>query len=163
MRKSLALLLFVAGCSAELASDRAVLLGPDPRLRVRKVSEGNDFTPVTDRTLWERRVRFLREQQLVASGLWPAPERCALNPVVTRTIDRGDYVVENLYFASLPGFYVTGSLFRPKASGRYPGVLCTHGHDRKGRFQDTGEKTRDGSPNPDRFPYQARCITLARL
>jgi dienelactone hydrolase len=163
MRPSFAALLLVAGCSAELASDRAVLTGPEPRLRVRKVSEGNDFTPVADRSLWERRVRFLREQQLVASGLWPAPDRCPLNPVVTRTIDRGDYVIENLYFASLPGFYVTGSLFRPKGPGRFPGVLCTHGHDRKGRFQDTGEKTRDGKPNPDRFPYQARCITLARL
>jgi dienelactone hydrolase len=163
MRRPLALLVLLAGCTAELASDRAVPIGPDPRLRLRKVSEGNAFTPTADRSLWERRVRFLREQQLVASGLWPAPERCALNPVVTRTIDRGEYVVENLYFASLPGFYVTGSLFRPKRPGRFPGVLCTHGHDRKGRFQDTGEKTRDGNPNPDRFPYQARCITLARL
>jgi dienelactone hydrolase len=163
MRRTLAFLVLLAGCTAELASDRAVFIGPDPRLRLRKVSEGNDFAPVADRFLWERRVRFLREQQLVASGLWPAPDRCALNPVVTRTIDRGDYVVENLYFASLPGFYVTGSLFRPKGTGRFPGVLCTHGHDRKGRFQDTGEKMRDGSPNLDRFPYQARCITLARL
>jgi dienelactone hydrolase len=163
MRKPLVLLILVAGCTAELDSDRAVLMGPDPRLRLRKVSEGNDFKPAPDRALWERRVRALREQQLVASGLWPAPDRCALSPVVTRTIDRGDYIVENLYFASLPGFYVTGSLFRPKRPGRFPGVLCTHGHDRRGRFQDTGEKTRDGNPNPDRFPYQARCITLARL
>jgi len=163
MRRPLAVLVLLAGCTAELDSDWAVLTGPDPRLRLRKVSEGNDFAPVADRSLWDRRVRDLREQQLVASGLWPAPDRCALNPVVTRTIDRGDYVVENLYFASLPGFYLTGSLFRPKGSGRFPGVLCTHGHDRKGRFQDTGEKTRDGRPNPDRFPYQARCVTLARL
>ncbi len=163
MRRFFCVLILFAGCAPEPASDRAVLTGPDPRLRVRKVSEGNDFVPVADRPLWERRVRFLREQQLVASGLWPAPDRCPLNPVVTRTIDRGDYVIENLYFASLPGFYVTGSLFRPKAPGRHPGVLCAHGHDRKGRFQDTGEKTRDGKPNPDRFPYQARCISLARM
>jgi hypothetical protein len=139
MRKSIALLVLVAGCTAELASDRVPLLGPDPRLRLRKVSEGNDFTPPANRSLWERRVRHLREQQLVASGLWPAPDRCALNPVVTRSIDCGDYIVENLYFASLPGFYVTGSLFRPNGPGRYPAVLCTLGHDRKGRFQDTGE------------------------
>jgi dienelactone hydrolase len=163
MRTSFVFLVFAAGCSAELASDRAPLIGPDPRLRLRKVSEGNDFRPVEDHSLWDRRVHYLREQQLVASGLWPAPDRCPLRPVITRTIDRGDYVLENLYFASLPGFYVTGSLFRPKGPGRFPGVLCTHGHDRKGRFQDTGEKTRDGNPNPDRFPYQARCITLARL
>src|SRR5262245_35198441 len=163
MRRPLAILILLAGCTAELDSDRAVPIGPDPRLRLRKVSEGNDFKPVADRALWERRVRFLREKQLVASGLWPAPDRCPLNPVVTRTIDHGDYVIENIYFASLPGFYVTGSLFRPKGPGRFPGVLCTHGHDPKGRFQDTGEKTRDGKPNPDRFPYQARCVTLARL
>src|SRR5262249_18834752 len=148
MRKWFGLLVFIAGCTAEPASDGAVLVGPDPRVRLRKVSEGNGFTPVTDRSRWERRVRSLREQQLVASGLWPAPDPCPLGPVVTRTIDRGDYVIENLYFASLPGFYVTGSLFRPKGPGRFPGVLCAHGHDRKGRFQDTGEKTRDGNPNP---------------
>ncbi len=163
MRRSFAILLLSAGCTADLAADRAVLIGPDPRLRLRRVSEGNAFAPVADRSLWERRVRFLREQQLVASGLWPMPERCALAPVITRTIDRGDYVVENLYFASLPGFYVTGSLFRPKRPGRFPGILCAHGHDPRGRFQDTGEKTRDGKPNSDRFPYQARCVTLARL
>lgn len=155
-------LVIAGGCAPEEVSTPA----PPPHVSrngVRKVTEGNDFKPFTDRAAWKARVRYLREQQLVACGLWPFPERCPLNPVVTKTIDRGDYVVENLYFASLPGFYVTGSLFRPKGKGPYAGILCTHGHDRKGRFQEGPEKTRDGKPNLDRHPYQARCITLARL
>lgn len=123
----------------------------------RKVSEGNHFRAFTDRTAWEARARWVREQTLVAAGLWPLPERCPLNPVVTKTIDRGDYVIENVYFTSLPGFYLTGTLFRPKGPGPFPGVLNTHGHARNGRHHDAGAKA------ADRFPYQARCASLAKL
>ena len=70
------------------------------------------------------------------------PAKTPLNAVIHGKIDRGDYTVEKVYFETLPGFYTTGSLFRPKGkSGKHPGVLCPHGHWREGRFYDAGEST----------------------
>jgi dienelactone hydrolase len=127
------------------------------------VSEGNNFKPYSDRAAWAVRVRQLRQQALVANGLWPLPEKCPLNATVTRVVDRGDYVIENVYFESYPGFYVTGSLFRPKGKGPFPAVLNAHGHAKQGRLETGNLRTRDGQPNPDPFPYQARGVGFARL
>ena len=57
----------------------------------------------------------LREQLLVANGLWPMPEKTPLNAVVHGKIERDGYTIEKVYFASMPGHYVTGNLYRPKA------------------------------------------------
>ena len=63
-----------------------------------------------------------------------------VQPVIHGAIDRGDYSVAKVYFASMPGHYVTGSLFRPKTEVKHPAVLCPHGHWKNGRMLDTGEK-----------------------
>jgi dienelactone hydrolase len=129
----------------------------------RRVSEGNNFRAFTDRAAWEIHVRQLREQALVANGLWPLPEKCPLNPVVTGVVDCGDYTIENIYFQSYPGFYVTGSLFRPKGAGPFPAVLNAHGHAKLGRLEKSNPTLRDGKPSTDPFPYQARGVGFARL
>jgi len=42
-------------------------------------------------------------------------------------LERDGYKVEKVYFESLPGFYVTGNLYRPKGvSGKRPAVLSPH-------------------------------------
>src|SRR5207237_1291817 len=101
-----------------------------------------DFKPhFKDKADWERRANELRTQVLVAEGLWPMPERTPLNAVVHGKIDRDDYTIEKVYFASYPGHYICGNLYRPKGkSGPVPGVLCPHGHWANGRFYDAGEK-----------------------
>lgn len=130
------------------------------------------WVPPTTRAAWEQESQSLREQLLVACGLWPLPERTPLNPVVTGTIDRGDYTVSGVCFASRPGHYVSGSLYRPKSiDGPVPGVLCPHGHWRDGRFYDAGEDEAArqlASGGEDflsgaRFPLQARMAQLARM
>ncbi|MDZ7373474.1 MAG: acetylxylan esterase [candidate division KSB1 bacterium] len=76
-------------------------------------------------------------------------EPTPLNARVTGTLDCGDYVIEKLVFSSLPGVYVTGSVYVPKDdSVRHPAILCPHGHWRHGRYQTE---------------VQARCIGLAKL
>src|SRR5687767_9082033 len=68
----------------------------------------------SSREEWERRAHEVREQILVAIGLWPMPPKEPLKPVIHGKIDRDDYTIEKVYFASLPGHYVTGNLYRPK-------------------------------------------------
>lgn len=149
---------FVISTSPLSAQDLDRRLAPP-----RRVFEGADFQPWTHRGAWEKRSQYLREKALVASGLWPLPEKCPLKPVVTATIDCGTYTIENLYFSSYPGFYVTGSLYRPKGPGPFPAVLCAHGHAKHGRLAEAVLKTRDGKPNTDPFSYQARGAGFAQL
>ena len=54
--------------------------------------------------------------------------RGPLNPKVTRVIERDGFVIENLMFESLPDYFVTANLYRPKATGRHPAVLFSLGH-----------------------------------
>ena len=130
------------------------------------------FNPFTDRAAWERRAKMLREQVLVSQGLWPLPPKTPLNGVVHGKIDRDAYVIEKVFFASYPGHYVSGNLYRPKnREGRLPVVLCPHGHWPGGRFyersdaevkqqlREDAEKTEEGA----RYPIQARCAMLARM
>jgi hypothetical protein len=121
---------------------------------------------------WEVRAAKVRRQLQIALGLWPMPTRAPLKPVVHGAVDMGDYTVERVYFESVPGFYVTGSLYRPKGkTGKLPGVLFPHGHWADGRFHDSGldavrneifvggERFEDGG----RSPLQSLCVGACRL
>lgn len=145
----------------------------DTRLEPLKDLNGYfPFEPASSVEEWNRRAERVKRQVLVSLGLWPLPTRTALNPVVHGKIDRDDYTVERVYFESMPGFFVTGSLYRPKnKSGKLPGVLCPHGHWANGRFHDAGEAAvkkeiasgAEKFPEGGRSPLQARCVHLARL
>ncbi|MBL7141117.1 MAG: acetylxylan esterase, partial [Planctomycetes bacterium] len=101
------------------------------------------------RDQWQARADRNREGILRGANLWPLPARCPLSPVIRGRQERKGYTVENVAFESLPGFYVTGNLYRPaKEQKAYAGILCPHGHSKKGRLD----------PNT-----QARCATLARM
>jgi dienelactone hydrolase len=170
----LALLPFVA--RADTPPVRVLPVGElpkDSRLGTPKDLDG--YFPMTvpaTKADWEKRRTQLREQVMVAEGLWPMPVKTPLEPVIHGKIDRDDYTVEKVFFASTPGHYVSGSLYRPKGKkGKVPGVLCPHGHWENGRFYDAGEKagqaqidqkaeqTMEGA----RYPLQARCAQLARM
>ncbi len=56
----------------------------------------------------------IKRRVLVASGLWPMPEKTPLNAVIHGRIERDDYTVEKVFFESLPGHFVTGNLYLPK-------------------------------------------------
>jgi len=146
----------------------------DSRLRVtHDVDHPWPFDPhYPGKAPWERRRQELRTQILVAEGLWPWPKTSPVEPVIHGKIDREGYSVEKVFFASTPGHYVSGSLYRPRGkAGKLPAVLCPHGHWPNGRFMEAGaaeaakqveigaEKTREGA----RYPLQARCAMLARM
>ena len=104
---------------------------------------------------WEERKQLLRESILSGMNLSPLPERTPLNAVIKSKRIKDGYSVENVYFESIPGFYVCGNLYRPlDDTQKYPGILCPHGHfegDTLGAF---------GRFRPG---MQKRCATLARM
>jgi hypothetical protein len=162
------------GTQKALIDDVGPDLRDDPRYgRTRLLSDHyHPWTPAGTKEAWEKQARAIRERVLVATGLWPMPPKEPLQPVIHGKIDRGDYTVEKVFFASLPGHYVTGNLYRPtKIAGKVPGVLCPHGHWANGRLYDAGDKEAHSQLNQKaeqnmagaRFPLQARMVGLARL
>ncbi len=130
------------------------------------------FNPPSSLSDWEARKEYVRRQILVAAGLWPMPTKMPLNPVIHGKIDREEYTVEKVYFESLPGFYVTGNLYRPKnLKGKAPGVMCAHGHRQDARLHLATEESvrREIAAGAERFEssgrgtYQALCVQLARM
>jgi dienelactone hydrolase len=145
----------------------------DVRLQPLKDLDGYfPFDPPATAAAWRTRSERLRLQLLVSLGLWPMPTRTPLNAVIHGRIERPDYTVEKLYFETIPGFYLTGNLYRPAGrSGRQPVVLCPHGHWTNGRFMDAGEEEvkKELASGGEQFaeggrsPLQARCVGLARM
>lgn len=122
---------------------------------------------------WETRKKFLREQLLVANGIWPLPEKTPLNAVVHSPVERDGYTVEKVHFESRPGHSVCGNLYRPTAAGDglRPAVLFAHGHWAGGRFEVATDKAvaddvkskAEATPERAKFFMQAIPITLAKL
>src|SRR6476646_52619 len=56
-----------------------------------------------------------------------------LNPRVTGRLQSDTHTIEKVIFESLPGFYITGNLYRPNLPGRYPAVLVPSGHTQEGK------------------------------
>ena len=102
---------------------------------------------------WEARAKVIREGILKGTELFPLPEKTPLKPVFRNKREYNGYTVENVAIESLPGVFVTGSIYRPAGlTGKAPGILCPHGHwgspDDYGRY---------------RLDMQLRCATLARM
>ncbi len=114
----------------------------------------------------------IRQQLLVSLGMWPMWEKTELKPVVTGTLDRGDYTVDKVYFASRPGTMSrASSTVRRTPRDKFQPFSVPHGHWPEGRFYDAGEKgaaDQIASGAEDflsgaRSPLQARFVQLARM
>jgi len=105
-----------------------------------------------------------------------AARETPLNAVIHGKIDRDEITVEKVFFASLPGHYVSGNLYRPKAAGdvsppvvrspassartpleRWPLLRC-QGRRGQGKSPAAARKTEAGA----HYPLQARCAQLAQ-
>jgi dienelactone hydrolase len=148
-------------------------LPDDARLAPLKDLDGYfPWTPPPTTEAWAKRADQVRRQMRVSLGLWPEPTRTPLNAVVHGKIERDDYTIEKVYFESMPGLFVTGSLFRPKNdSGKHPAVLCPHGHWTDARFQMKGdaEIKKEIAGGEERFErggrsiFQSLGVQLARM
>src|SRR5579871_5473296 len=107
----------------------------DTRLGPLKELDGYfPFTVPASPQEWAPRAEEVRTQIRVALGILPEPTRTPLNAVVYGRIEEDGYTVEKVYFESMPRFYVTGNLYRPRTPGKHPAVLCPHGHWINARF-----------------------------
>ncbi|NRB43716.1 MAG: hypothetical protein HRU47_02810 [Verrucomicrobiales bacterium] len=159
-----------------ISSPRALSEGSAPEdkrlLALKDLNGYFSFEPPQSVEEWSHRSAKIRHKLKVAAGLYPEPSKCPLNAVVRDRTDHGDFTVEKVFFETLPGYYLTGTLYRPKDSNKKrPGVLCPHGHWKDARFYDAGEekakqqidKGAESNIESARNPYQSRCIGLARL
>ena len=100
---------------------------------------------------WKPRAAYLKEHILASAGLLPLPEKTPLKPAVFGEVPHTDYTVSKVYFESLPGFFVTGNLYKPAGAGPFPAILSPHGHWAYGRLE-----------NSDVASVPGRAINLAR-
>lgn len=167
----------VMGCwsvSMALISAGTAQVADDPRLTtVRTLDTKHLFEPPDTLDEWKARAETLRLRVRVAAGLEPEPLRTPLRFRSYEKIERDAYTIENISFESLPGFFVTGNLYRPRTEPglRVPAVLSPHGHWENGRLFERSiddakrevergaERTIEGA----QYPLQARCAQLARM
>lgn len=101
---------------------------------------------------WDKRAKAIRKQILKGAGLERMPEKTALNPKIGEVRVHEGYQVQNVAFESLPGVYVTGSVYMPiETSGKLPGILSPHGH-----WDQEGEVGRYRADAQKRFASMAR-------
>ncbi|HEV7869605.1 MAG TPA: hypothetical protein VGO90_18080 [Chthoniobacteraceae bacterium] len=136
-------------------------LPKDVRLAAPKDLDGYFPWSPLPKDAWIQRAEALRLQTRIALGLWPEPTRTPLNAVVHGRLEFDDYTVEKVFFESMPGFFVTGTLYRPRTGpGPFPAVLCPHGHWPEGRFQNRGdaEMKKELETGGERFLESGRSI-----
>ncbi len=93
---------------------------------------------VASRARWDAFARRLREHLRLSLGLTPSLPEPPLRALRTEA-HRGDgYRIERFALETLPGFYLTGSLFVPDAPAdtRASAMLQPHGHFEQGRLNE---------------------------
>jgi uncharacterized protein len=107
----------------------------------------------TTKEAWLKRAEIIRQGILEGAGLVTFPKKTPLKPRFSEIRKYAGYSVQNVAIESLPGVFITGSLYLPeKQKGKMPGILSTHGHWAKpedyGRFREDAQK---------------RCAALAKM
>ena len=107
----------------------------------------------TTKEEWLKREEVIKQGILNGAGLVPFSEKTPLKPIFTSERKYDGYSVKNVAIESLPGVFITGSLYLPeKRNKKMAGILSAHGHwskpDDYGRY---------------RADAQNRCASFARM
>lgn len=104
---------------------------------------------------WQQHADSVRNQIKAGMELQQLPSRTPLNAKYRNKQTLDGYTVEAVIFESVPGFYVTGNLYRPSGATKprsLAAIVCPHGHwdqpEDYGRFRND---------------MQYRCASLARM
>ena len=88
---------------------------------------------------WWKRKAELQQCFLATLGLSPLPEKVNSAPIYANKRQLNGYSAENVAIESLPGVFVSGTLYRPlKGKGPFPAVMLAQGH---GEIQHYGESS----------------------
>ncbi len=151
--QSLFILVFLFSLEASLLAQDADV--DPPRLRVghahteaeAKLELSQALEQLNSLEAWEQRKSKIKQGILTGAKLEALPERTPLNPIYGPTRAYDGYTAQNVAIESAPGFFVTGTLYRPaEFAGKLAGILCPHGHG--GRFNEHRQK---------------RCAVLAKM
>lgn len=135
-------LLFIAGilsCNLIERADAQVELRPGAFFTEEQGREELDKMTPSDLSEWEKRRELVQRNLRKGMELEKMPQLVPLKPVIYKKWTMDGYTIENVYFETLPGIYVTGNLYRPTQKKKsYAGILTPHGHWSKpdGRFVD---------------------------
>jgi uncharacterized protein len=102
-----------------------------------------------DAESWKKKAQQIKQGILEGAEITQFKAGKKVNAVIhSRKIMNG-YSVENVFFESIKGTYVTGNLYKPlNIKGKIPGILAPHGH---------GDNLRLGEAT------QQRCATMAKM
>ena len=133
MRKILLICICTLNLAPLGAADDRLLQWMD-RIAQQQLSE-REATVARIRTVGEAKARQAWVRAKILELLGGLPDyNGPLNARVTGRIDRSHYSIEKVIFESLPEFYVTADLYRPKEGGKHPGVLMPMGHWEQGKL-----------------------------
>jgi hypothetical protein len=106
-------------------------------------------TLYSDKPTFEKRAQQLRSEVRQRLGVDSLLKKCvATKPVLSKIRKFDGYAVQNIAIETLPGLYLSGSIYYPAAKGKHPLILCPNGHFSDGRY---------------RKDQQQRMATLARM
>ena len=125
--------LFAASlCLAQLQSTDPLLVWFDRIAQQQLDDRERAIAAISTQADAERRRAVVRAKLTEIIGGLPTYSG-PLNPRVTGVLRSDTHTIEKVIFESLPGFYITGNLYRPNMPGRYPAVLVPSGHTQEGK------------------------------
>lgn len=102
-----------------------------------------------DRNSFEQRKSVLKKEVRERLNIDPILAQCVNSePILSKIRKYDGYTVQNFALETLPGLYVCGSIYTPKAKGKHALIICPNGHFGDGRY---------------RKDQQQRMATLARM
>lgn len=107
-------------------------------------------TLYADKEQWEQRCNVLRQEVRQRLGLDEMLAKTVKDtkPILSEIRKFDGYTVQNFALETLPGLYVCGSIYTPRAKGKHALIICPNGHFGQGRY---------------RKDQQQRMGTLARM
>jgi cephalosporin-C deacetylase-like acetyl esterase len=131
-RLATAVFLTASVCLAQSPSPDAFLAHLDGIAQQQLDDRERAVAAIRTRADADRRMAMVRAKLIALIGGLPTYDG-PLHARVTGSLQSDTHTIEKVIFESLPGFYITGNLYRPNTPGRYPAVLVPSGHTQEGK------------------------------